>query len=353
MQNQMDEVDKKRSDSIDKLIEVLPQKEPLQVIREIDELIGMEETKENIATFIRRNILDSKRRAFNLKADKGALHTVLYGNPGVGKTTIAKKMAELFHSLGLVGDKYIEVSRAKIVGQFIGHTEANIEQMMDKANVVFIDEAYNLVDGSATKQDFGYKIIDSLITRLEKDRGNLVVFLAGYREEMDNFLSCNPGFKSRIAYYEDIKDYTIDQLGEMLEKKLKNDDFDIMPDATEEAKEQLAKLKEKQGERVFGNAREVRLMVEQVPNQMAKRLFPDIFNNYSSYSTDDVLQEIESTAHVTKAKSGIYVVEGAVDLTSKVEKDLKTVIREDIKALDIVNKRDTKSSVKKNKMGFE
>ncbi len=334
-----------REDKIDKLIEILPKKNPLVVLKEMDELTGLDKVKANARTFIRRDIFNKRRKTFNLASVMGSQHTVFLGNPGTGKTTMARRRAELLHALGLAGNRYLEVTRETMVGEYIGHTEANTTEMIKAADVVFIDEAYSLVKGGDNTNDFGGLIVDALMTALENGRQNLAVFFAGYPNEMDRFLNSNPGFKSRIAYYEELPDYSMGELGLMLNTGLERNDFSIVLEAKTEAVSQLKTLKGKIGDKSFGNAREVRTIIEQVPDKMADRLFPDISEEdiaeASEFNMDEAKNKADAlvkNSDLIKSESGIVVFKDKFNIEAMSEQDLKTVILEDIKALDIVNR---------------
>lgn len=261
-------------DDIEKLVVILPKRAAKDVLADIDAMIGHDEFKREMRAMALRNHFDAARQKNDLPTAKRTQHTVYTGNPGVGKTTLARLKAELLYSLDLAGPKYAELSKERLVGKFIGHTEANVSRLLDLADQIFIDEAYNLASSKdKSKQDFGNKVVEVLIPNLENNREKQVVHFAGYSAEMADFLSSNPGLISRIAKFHHLKDFTTDQLGQIFDQRMEKSGYVSTPDAREYVVNELVFLKEKQGAREFGNGRIVRTMVEQVPDFMAIRLF--------------------------------------------------------------------------------
>lgn len=311
----------KTEEDVSQHVKLLPKKTPGQVMAELNGLIGMETVKKEAQSFIYRAQWEAARGVFGSSALKQSLHTAFVGNPGTGKTITARLRAELFHSLGLTGNRYIEISRENMVGQFIGQTEAKMVEIFKQADVIFIDEAYNLVDDSSDNKDFGKRVIDALMIALENNQ-NLTVMFAGYPVEMEKFLSSNPGLKSRVPHTISMPDYSLEELGRIMDLNLKKAELTIATDARMHAIEQLAAIKEASGERNFGNARVVRSLVEQLPNKMAERLFG------------------QAAAEVTSA---IVTVPG--------QQDLSTVVKDDVEALGLVKK--FRAAPKPFQMGFE
>lgn len=275
-ETEMKEEEKKK---YDQMVKVLPKKTPQEVLQEFDQLTGLDEVKREARSLYLRAQFDAARAAEKLPVTPQAMHTVFEGNPGTGKTTVARLRAELLYSLGLGGSRYIEISRENMVGQFIGQTEKNMVDLFNSADVVFIDEAYNLAGEKGDKKDYGNRVIDALITTLENRREELAVFFAGYPEEMRHFISANPGLQSRITHYQHLADYTGEQLGQILDNMLEKNGYKITPHAREEAMSQLLTAKENMNARDFGNARIVRTMAQQLPNKMAERLYSTALDN--------------------------------------------------------------------------
>lgn len=257
-------------------VQVLPQKKPAEVIAEMEhDFVGLDSVKNSARKLV---YLDQFKKA---RGEKGMANAdskyseVLLGNPGLGKTTWARKKAELLIAMGVSGPRYVEVSRENMVGGFVGHTEKNMTALFSMADIVFIDEAYNLTDGNARSNDFGRHVISALLIALE-NKPSLTIFMAGYSAEMEQLLQSNPGLRSRISRFENFEDMSVEQLGGVLDHKLKTAGFEIEPEARAHALAELAKAKDEIGPKNFGNARLVRNIVEQLPEAMAERLYgPD------------------------------------------------------------------------------
>lgn len=254
-------------------VKILPQKVPAQVVAEIEaEFIGLDSVKAGIRRMFFRQQFDIARDASGLSVEEKRYSTVMKGNPGLGKTTFARKKAEFLHAIGETGNRYAELSRENLVGAFIGHTEAKITALLGMVDVVFIDEAYNLVEAGSSGNDFGKKVIDALLTAIENNP-NLVVFMAGYPKEMEDLIASNPGLRSRLGIYEDFEDMNREQLGKTLDLMLGKGQMTIEADARSYILDQLDACRKSLGERDFGNARLVRNIVQKLPDVMAERLF--------------------------------------------------------------------------------
>lgn len=289
-----------------RFITKLEKKPAVRILKEMDEeFIGLDNLKTDCRKMILRQQFAAARAVADLPDPPQSHSTVFLGPPGVGKTTGARKRAELLYSLGLTGPNYVEISRENLVGAYVGHTEKSMVALFNQADIVFIDEAYNLYDGRPDSNDFGKKVIDSLIIALENRRDSLTIFMAGYPDEMEAFLASNPGFKSRIVNYRTLDGMTLPQLEKVLEQRLAQTGLSIDDDAKELVMKGLKDAQTKLGPKAFGNAREVRKIVEKVPDQMAERLFG--------------------------AKEG----DGDHPVLSVDKKSLSRVTREDVEALDL------------------
>lgn len=254
------------------LVQKLEKRDAKQILAEIDEsFVGLEKVKASARQIMLRQQFDMARSIGGHGATQQSHSTVFLGNPGLGKTTFARKKAELLHSLGLAGPNYVEVSRENVVGGFIGHTEAKMTALFQLADVIFIDEAYNLAE-SGSSNDFGKRVIDSLLTALE-NKPNLTVFMAGYPAEMEKLLSSNPGLRSRLTRFDTFEDMTNEQLGQTLDYMLSKEALTVEPAARAHILEKLDACRSELGEKSFGNARLVRNIVRALPDQMAERMF--------------------------------------------------------------------------------
>ena len=227
-------------------------------MRELREMIGLDNVKQGIQSMANQTRLfqERSRRGLN-NSEEQVYHCVFTGNPGTGKTTVARKLGRIYHSLGLLSKgEVIAVDRTRLVGQYIGQTEENMKGVLEEAkgNVLFIDEAYNLSVGNEDKKDFGGRVLDSLLTVLTQPNPDMLIVFAGYTLEMEAMLNSNPGLNSRFPYRYQFDDYDAVQLMEIAMRLFKRDDYILSPEAAKEMRsaiDQALKTKDQH----FGNAR--------------------------------------------------------------------------------------------------
>ncbi len=242
-----------------------------EILSELNSLIGLREIKrliEEIYAFVE---IQKKRQKEKLPVEPQVLHMVFKGNPGTGKTTVARIIGKLFKEIGVLPKGHlVEVERADLVGEYIGHTAQKTREQLKKAlgGVLFIDEAYSLARGGA--KDFGKEAIDVLVKGMEDNKDNLILILAGYREEMDWFIGANPGLRSRFPIHLNFPDYTIDELLAIADLMLSKRQYVLSAGAREELR--LVLEKEALAHRHNGNARLVRNFIERSIRQQAVRL---------------------------------------------------------------------------------
>ena len=236
----------------------------------LHEMVGIERVKQEINDLVK--LVRYQKEINKDVLNTLSLHNVFLGNPGTGKTTIARLMAQIFKALGLLERGHlVECSREKLVAGHVGQTAIKTEALIDSAigGVLFIDEAYSLfTPGSSV--DFGSEAIETLLKRMEDDRGRFAVIMAGYTREMQIFLDSNPGLRSRIDNHILFEDYSADELGQIARIMLKQKGLTPAPDALEVLLEYF-NLHTINKDRFFGNARFVRKVIEKaVRNQLLR-----------------------------------------------------------------------------------
>lgn len=245
------------------------------VLRELDEvLIGLAPVKQRIRETAAMLLVDRARRDMGLTQETPTLHMSFTGNPGTGKTTVARMMSGLLHRLGYVRKGHlVSVTRDDLVGQYIGHTAPKTKEVLKKAmgGVLFIDEAYYLHKPD-NERDYGQEAIEILLQVMENNRDDIVVIMAGYADKMDRFFSANPGFRSRIAHHIDFPDYSDDELMRIARTMLARQNY-VFDSAAETAMVEYIALR--RGQPHFANARSIRNALDRARLRQANRLFTD------------------------------------------------------------------------------
>ena len=241
-------------------------------IKELDALIGLEKVKKEVHTLANFALVQKRRGAKGLKSTPLSMHLIFSGNPGTGKTTVARIMGRIYRDLGLLEKGHlIETDRSDLVGEYVGHTAIKTNKVIDSAlgGVLFIDEAYSLISDS--KQDFGAEAIATLIKRMEDERDNLSVILAGYTDKMEEFLASNPGLNSRFSRKIEFEDYSAEDLFNIYKMQLGKYDY-ILTDAA--AGKVLQVISEAVADKPadFGNGRYARNLFERTIESQANRV---------------------------------------------------------------------------------
>lgn len=249
------------------------QKERLKKLQgELDALVGLQSVKSVVGEIQAFALIQKYRGALQMACEPIVLHTIFTGNPGTGKTTIARLFSQMLKEMGILQKGHtIEVERADLVAQYIGQTAQKTREVLKQAlgGLLFIDEAYSLARGG--ERDFGKEAIDTLVKAMEDQRENLVVVLAGYPRPMEQFLEANPGLRSRFPVTVSFPDYSDLDLFKIAQGMLEKREYTLTAQAQQELVRQIRRLR--QGDPAsFGNARAVRNMVEQVIRRQAVRL---------------------------------------------------------------------------------
>ncbi|MCR4809793.1 MAG: AAA family ATPase [Prevotella sp.] len=243
-----------------------------EVLNELDEFIGMRSVKNSIRRLAVQSMFMKQRAAMGAgKVQQLAMNFVLTGNPGTGKTSIARKMGEILQSMDILPtSRVIEASRATLVGKYMGETPKIVNSMCDKAmgGILFIDEAYTLSDQN---DQYGKEAIDTLMKRMEDDRGKFVVIAAGYMDKMEEFLQMNAGLASRFTHKLHIDDYNEDELLAIYKKMAQKEAYILSSTAEFKALNVICKMIMTKDE-TFGNAREMRNLLDETVQQLSVRV---------------------------------------------------------------------------------
>ena len=300
-----------------------------QLLKELDALVGLQKVKEEIRDLIAIQTTNRWRKENGLPPVSTSLHMVFTGNPGAGKTTVARLIGEIYHAIGVLSrGQTVEVSREDLVGSYVGHTANKTRQVIEsaKGGVLFIDEAYTLSTGG--QGDFGQEAIDTLVRHMENNRDDLVVILAGYPDEMRTFINANAGLQARFTKFIRFDDYSEDDMMEILAGMCKKGQYTLTDDASARARKIMQRGRELGGKN-FGNGRYVRNVYEAAVLRSAIRLagmgtitkpdactlLPEDFVLSSDMeepdalvekSTDQLLEELNTSVSSQKVKDEVF-----------------------------------------------
>ena len=260
-----------------------------ELMAKLNKLIGLDGVKREVNSLINMIKVDELRKSRGFKTTSVSKHLVFLGNPGTGKTTVARLLSKLYNRLGVLEKgQLVEVDRAGLVAGYVGQTALKTKEKIDEAmgGILFIDEAYTLAKGGT---DFGQEAIDTLLKAMEDNRENLVVIVAGYSGPMETFLESNPGLKSRFNKYIEFEDYSEEELYEIFKLSCDENDMKLSYEAEDYLKDYLKKLVNNKPDN-FANGREMRNLFETAKQNQANRIAARLISE--SNITDEELNEL-------------------------------------------------------------
>ena len=240
-------------------------------MEELEELVGLKTVKHDVEELIGLAKVRKMREEKGMKTVPVSLHLVFSGNPGTGKTTVARILAKLYKEIGILTEgQLVETDRSGLVAGYVGQTAIKTQKKIEEAmgGVLFIDEAYTL---NQEGENFGQEAIDTILKAMEDHRDQFIVIVAGYTELMKDFVLSNPGLRSRFNKFFEFPDYTVDELQQIFELQCKKYQYKLTDEADAAVREEIIRLEAEKGEN-FANAREVRNLFEKIITNQAARV---------------------------------------------------------------------------------
>ena len=285
-----------------------------ELMAELEELVGLGTVKREVKNLTNLIKVRKLREENGLPNSAMILHMVFLGNPGTGKTTVARLMAGLYAAIGALSKgQLVEVDRSGLVAGYVGQTALKTQEVIQSAlgGVLFIDEAYSLASGG--ENDFGREAIETLLKAMEDHRDDLVVIVAGYDGLMEKFIQSNPGLESRFNRYLHFDDYTLDEMLQIFKMQCRKSQYTLSPDAEQDVKDFI--YDENADGVTFGNARGVRNLFEQILTAQANRLA-----KMESFTKDDLM---------TLTRDDVLHARGMEDNTTVAELEAKAAEKKD------------------------
>ena len=245
-----------------------------ELLEELQALIGLERVKKDVITLVHLQQVNKLRKHRGYKEIPVSNHLVFYGNPGTGKTTVARLIGQIYHAMGILSKgHFVETDRSGLVAAYVGQTALKVKEVAIQAlgGILFIDEAYSLTR-SGSDNDFGYEAVDTLLKFMEDHRDDFIVIVAGYPDLMEEFIDSNPGLKSRFNKYISFEDYNGKEMVEIFKYMCKEAGYSCTDDVIDYCKKVFEEKYQSRTEN-FANAREVRNFFENAVMKQADRIF--------------------------------------------------------------------------------